>query len=221
MRKGIGKGTGRGYKNMLGNDPRVHSMSAKGLKQPQRLNPIINQGFKDVDNFVEEIETSKKKGFIQRATDRVNQEREKLKQSKIKNQLEELKEVRRPEVQQIETQKIRIDELRYQKEKSRDDSQRERLAKELDEEERQYNKKIEKFTEINVEDFSDQELKTLAVRTRESDSIFSDMFGSKGNKYEKELLRRIAKTRELNKEINNAKRGIKPKKEAGFFSDFF
>jgi hypothetical protein len=37
MRKGMGKGKGRGYKNLMGRDPRVHSDSAKGRKQPQRI----------------------------------------------------------------------------------------------------------------------------------------------------------------------------------------
>jgi hypothetical protein len=37
VRKGMGKGKGRGYKNLMGKDPRVHSDSAKGRKQPQKL----------------------------------------------------------------------------------------------------------------------------------------------------------------------------------------
>lgn len=35
-RKGLGRGTGKGYKNIVGKDPRVHSDSARGMKQPQR-----------------------------------------------------------------------------------------------------------------------------------------------------------------------------------------
>jgi hypothetical protein len=35
MRKGLGKGTGSGYKNMIPTDPRVHRQSACGIKQPQ------------------------------------------------------------------------------------------------------------------------------------------------------------------------------------------
>jgi len=39
-RKGAAKGKGRGYKNLPTHpkDPKVHSMSAKGMKQPQRMN---------------------------------------------------------------------------------------------------------------------------------------------------------------------------------------
>jgi len=42
-RKGMGKGTGKGYKNMIGVDSKVHSMSAKGVKQPQKINAIVNK----------------------------------------------------------------------------------------------------------------------------------------------------------------------------------
>jgi len=37
-RKGLGAGKGKGYKNIMGKDPAVHSQSAKGMKQPQRIN---------------------------------------------------------------------------------------------------------------------------------------------------------------------------------------
>jgi len=36
-RKGMMKGKGKGYKNIMGKDPAVHSQSAKGMKQPQRI----------------------------------------------------------------------------------------------------------------------------------------------------------------------------------------
>jgi len=43
MRKGMGRGTGKGYKNLVGTDKRIHSMSAKGIKQPQciRVNAMV------------------------------------------------------------------------------------------------------------------------------------------------------------------------------------
>lgn len=44
----MGKGTGKGYKNMIGIDKRVHSMSAKGIKQPQKINPIMVNTLKKV-----------------------------------------------------------------------------------------------------------------------------------------------------------------------------
>jgi len=42
MRKGLGKNKGKGYRNIIGKDPHVHSQSAKGIKQPLK-NPIINK----------------------------------------------------------------------------------------------------------------------------------------------------------------------------------
>jgi len=39
-RKGLGKGKGKGYKNLQGRDPKVHSDSARGRKQPQKINII-------------------------------------------------------------------------------------------------------------------------------------------------------------------------------------
>ena len=37
IRKGLGKGRGMGYKNIIPRDPRVHSLSRRGIKQPQRV----------------------------------------------------------------------------------------------------------------------------------------------------------------------------------------
>jgi len=43
-RKGLGKGRGMGYKNLIPiKDSRVHSQSSRGIKQKQKLNSIIRQ----------------------------------------------------------------------------------------------------------------------------------------------------------------------------------
>jgi hypothetical protein len=43
MRKGMMKGSGkRGYHNIIGKDPMVHSQSAKGIKQPQKV-PMVHE----------------------------------------------------------------------------------------------------------------------------------------------------------------------------------
>jgi len=56
QRKGLMKGKGRGYKNVIGKDPYVHSQSARGIKQPQNIkNMFVNvgwQGFKKADKLV-------------------------------------------------------------------------------------------------------------------------------------------------------------------------
>jgi len=41
-RKGLMKGKGKGYKNVMGKDPYVHSQSARGIKQPQRIPQVFN-----------------------------------------------------------------------------------------------------------------------------------------------------------------------------------
>jgi len=45
-RKGMGKGTGKGYKNMIGVDSKIHSLSAKGIKQPNQVNDLIKNSNK-------------------------------------------------------------------------------------------------------------------------------------------------------------------------------
>lgn len=46
IRKGLGKGMGCGYKNIIPKDPFVHQMSGKGMKQPQRLQYLDTIGRK-------------------------------------------------------------------------------------------------------------------------------------------------------------------------------
>jgi len=64
-RKGAGKGTGRGYKNLRNfpKDPKVHSDSARGRKQPQRIKiPITRMSkreklWKWIDSNIGTIDT--------------------------------------------------------------------------------------------------------------------------------------------------------------------
>ena len=51
MRKGMGRGRGKGYKNIQGGDPKVHSQSAKGRKQPQKLSPRVEAMLKNNPNL--------------------------------------------------------------------------------------------------------------------------------------------------------------------------
>lgn len=37
MRRGLGLGRGKGYRNLAGRDPHIHSQNAKGIKQPQTI----------------------------------------------------------------------------------------------------------------------------------------------------------------------------------------
>lgn len=47
MRKGQAIGQGKGYKNIQGRDPAVHSESAKGIKQPQNVNVFTPKFFNE------------------------------------------------------------------------------------------------------------------------------------------------------------------------------
>jgi hypothetical protein len=55
MRKGLGRGMGCGYKNLAAQDPMVHRMSAKGMKQPQavpmRSSPLAREYGLDLTDF--------------------------------------------------------------------------------------------------------------------------------------------------------------------------
>lgn len=42
-RKGLGKGQGKGYRNIIPPDPNVHSLSARGIKTQQNIPPRIKQ----------------------------------------------------------------------------------------------------------------------------------------------------------------------------------
>ena len=48
-RRGLGKGKGKGYKNIIPKDPRVHSDSRHGRKQPQRI--------PNMEKIIKEIQT--------------------------------------------------------------------------------------------------------------------------------------------------------------------
>jgi apolipoprotein D and lipocalin family protein len=50
MRKGLGQGKGMGYYNLTGRDPMVHSLSARGIKQPQTI-ALWNRSQRSLPNF--------------------------------------------------------------------------------------------------------------------------------------------------------------------------
>ncbi len=57
IRKNMGKGRGKGFKNLIPQqDSRTHSLSARGIKQPQRINPMINLSEKQISNRLYEKE---------------------------------------------------------------------------------------------------------------------------------------------------------------------
>jgi len=254
VRKGMGKGTGKGYMNIMGNDPKVHSQSAKGIKQPQKVNPIMTgdftprddigrtEEFKDVDEMLQEPsrdfddipreekpKNGKVKKFFSKAKEGTKEfiEKQKAERKKKRQELriEEAKELSHPKFKAYNKQQIRVGELREQLDTADDEAEYNSLQRELDREERELNSKIEEFSNVNIEDYSDSELKTLAVRMKENDGILSGFFGdsSSNNKYEKELLRRIGKRKELDEKIKAEQRkpAKKPDSGSSIFDDLF
>ena len=92
-----------------------------------------------------------------------------------------------------------------------DSSKEEKLFEELHQEQKQLAQLHEDLTKINLQDFSDNELKILAVRHKPSG--FEDLFGSK-NKFTDELVRRVKVRKDIAKEIKEAE---KEKPSSGFF----
>jgi hypothetical protein len=100
-------------------------------------------------------------------------------------------------------QKARVETLKQQIAERKESGGRvDDLITELGKEEKDYREIQEKVADVSVKAMSDGQLKELAVRTTD-ESIFS--IGG-GNQYERELLRRIAKRKELQQKVEKAEK---------------
>jgi len=245
-RKGMGRGQGKGFKNIIGLDPKTHSNSARGIKQPQKLSPRVQNMLKKNPSLENKSfkELQKKGVFLKFQADSdgdgvvnikdckpLDPKKQDFKQTfaKVKvfgkkiakegielgkkglkkladiereKKVQALKEIKHPKVMKLEKQEARVKELRTQVQTEDDSSEREKIDSELDREEEQLREIQEEVTEIKVEDLSDRELKTLAIRHKGGDFA---IFGS-GNQFKDELLRRIKSRGEISREearINN------------------
>ena len=129
-------------------------------------------------------------------------------------------ETAKPNLDKLNQQTKRVETIKKQiaEAEDRGDAISSRMYDELHEEERQLREREEEMTKINVENFSDSQLKQLAIRHKDS-GVFSDLFGS-GNEFEDELVRRIEKTKAINERIRQAQR--KPvQRETGLLADLF
>ena len=69
MRKGMMVGSGKkGYHNVVGRDPAIHSQSAKGIKQPEQINIFpnfspakINESSSEKERFAKELKKREEK----------------------------------------------------------------------------------------------------------------------------------------------------------------
>jgi len=124
---------------------------------------------------------------------------EKYRQIQEEKKEKALKEVDHPLIKDLTRQKDRVREIQSQLQSEDDENESRKLNAELDKEQEQLRQVQEKVTELKVEDLTEAQLKTLAVRNKDT-----SLFG--GNKFEEELLRRIKKTAELDRktaEINS------------------
>ncbi len=136
-------------------------------------------------------------------------------EAKKKRRMQELSTVKNPLISQLSQQKQRVSEIQNQIAETDDTDRENKLFNELYEEQDQLRNIEEKVTNLKLEDLSDNELKTLAVRYKPNESFFSDFFSlSDDNPYEKELVRRIKAEKKIDKEIEEAQ---KEKPEEGLF----
>ncbi len=241
IRRGLGKGKGKGYKNLIPKDPKVHSMSAKGIKQPQKLSPRLQTILKKHPEYKNlSFDELKKKGvFLRyqsdsdgdgvvnihdcRPIDSTKQDlpdwitktgrsikkfakkeikgiKKSIEEKKKKQAIERAKLIEHPLIKKLEKQQARVEELKREYQTEDDEDLKKKLDEELDKEQEQLRQIQEKITHINLEDLSDAELKTLAIRYKEPEGLFSSFFGS-SNPYKDELLRRQRKKAELEREL--------------------
>jgi len=115
--------------------------------------------------------------------------------------LKTLDEVSHPLVRNLEKQQRRVDTIKTQIAETNNEENEEKLFNELETEQEQLRDVEEKITELNLEDLSDRQLKTLAIRHKD-DSIFGTT-----NKFTKELVRRIVAKKNIETELQNARKG--------------
>lgn len=258
-RKGLGKGKGKGYKNIIPKyDERVHSDSGRGRKQPNKMSmaqkiavtknlnlkdsdrdgvadsmdcrpndpkkqddlpefevtyeesePVIFQEskeLKEIKGYSNEIvdleeaepepeEKSRTKKYLEKGRSFYDSQMEKTRQRKKDKIIRERSNVRHPVINKLNKQEDRVDELKSRISREDDWDKKQKLMDELKIEESELSEIQEKATNIDMQDFSDGQLKTLAIRHKD-DSIF---FSS--NPYTKELKRRIENKRKIETEL--------------------
>jgi hypothetical protein len=74
-RKGLGKGKGKGYKNIAPRDPKVHSQSARGIKQPQRVpDNVLNKKASLIIKTIDGLDDFERRMFRQQLDNTKNPE---------------------------------------------------------------------------------------------------------------------------------------------------
>jgi len=125
-RRGLGKGMGKGYKNMIPKDPIVHSLNAKGISQKKELLPIPAMNTDECAFDFGDEATPQKRGLIKEIARKANDgvtwaiewEKKHLPKQKawVKNEYRKAKELARKGLDKIqdwsEKRKQDLDDVR-------------------------------------------------------------------------------------------------------------
>jgi hypothetical protein len=232
QRKGLGKNQGKGFKNIIpGQDSQTHSNSAKGIKQPQFAN--VDALVKKAEGSGKDIEKigakTKTEAFFKRAGEKskkgvefAQRQVQKFRESQRQKRIKTLEEVNHPLTRKLKAQNRRVEQLKEQIAMNSDLGKESGLFDELSKEQEQLRQLQEEATEIDLSTLSDAELKTLAIRHPDA-GLFSEFFGSGQDKYTAELVKRINKKQQVERDLAMARKEAKPGQSSGdgFFEDFF
>jgi len=159
----------------------------KDIEQPLTIKQQTKEeGIRDIEG---KIELRKKDISSKRKTQMELLEK---KQEKLLD-IQEKSSKKHPLKTQMVRQERRVHELKSQLASEDSDREIKKLEIELDKEQEQLRKIHERVTNLKVEDLTEAELKTLAVRNKDIG------FFSGENKYEAELIRRIKREAEINR----------------------
>lgn len=240
-RKGMATGQGKGYKNIQGSDPKIHSESASGIKQPQKVSfiPFLNKSEDKGQTLIHEIKYDKSvdEDKSETAWDEIKG-RSEAKILQLKNKAVEIYEkrkkdqeakqheehtkaidlVKHPKMEKLKQEEEKLHALERQIQNVTDEDREDELFEQLEEHKEKLDEMKEEIDNIHLEDFSDSELKELAIRHDSSEDSF---FSSGENKYEKEVIRRMQRRKELADDISKELKREKETKEEGFFEGMF
>jgi len=200
IRKGLGKGKGKGYKNIIPRDPRVHSLSRRGIKQPQRVSPRIQKMLKKNPKLKDKTfkELQKKGVFLKYQADSDMDGTPNIKDCRPLN----------PKKQE-DMQVTEVDEFMEQAESEQSLVKRMgRLGKRgvnyVSDMARKHRENREAFNK-EVQNLNDNQLRELAIRHKGSGGFFSS-----GNPYEDELVRREQERMKIKERLKEARKPREP-----------
>lgn len=175
----------------------------------------------EISDIIESIENKGFTGKIRKGTDilskglkivgkrmkkRYDKTKKSLEDKEFERRLKTMEIINRPEAKEVRQLTARINELMQQIKESFDTDIIETLSNELETNKEQLTSAKEKINNIGMEDISDKELKILATTITKVGTTFDSIFGEQdtGNRYEKELIKRVRKQAAVNGRLSDA-----------------